>query len=526
MANRFRERLIAISDPKAQHRESPDTFFLLALFFCFLLASFDAESKWYEASSDHFVIYADQTPSSIKKFADRLERYHSAMNLFYGRTDTIPSPSNRVTIYVAGNDRKVRELHGSGNQYVAGFYIPRAGHPLAIVPRITNARKSTDNSGFVLYHEYAHHFQNLISSFPFPRWVSEGFAEFFAGIKFESDGGLGIGLPAYHRSYSLATGAKLPIEILLDTRAYDKYREDMPDWRYDTFYGQSWALFHMLQFSAERKGQFRVLLQGLGQGMTEIEAAKHAFGDLEVLEEDLNRYLNQSRLQFLPISAAKLTVGEIGVRRLSKGESKVMPHRMEIRRGISKERAAELVNTVKEIAEEYPSDLLVWETLAEVGVDAGYGQQALEWSERGLAINEQSVTSQIYKAMALEQIKTDSPDQVTWNEIRSEFVKANRIEPDNPIPLVKFYESYIRDNTEPTENSVNGLIKAMRIAPYDENLRWMLADQLVRENKFELAINVMGPLANHPHSAETAKAAQEFIDEIKQKASADAEAET
>lgn len=57
----------------------------------------------------------------------------------------------------------------------------------------------------------------------------------------------------------------------------------MPHWKYDTFYGQSWALFHMLQFSVDRKGQFKQFLRALSDGLTELKAAERAFGDLKVL---------------------------------------------------------------------------------------------------------------------------------------------------------------------------------------------------------------------------------------------------
>src|SRR6185295_15999406 len=43
----------------------------------FLLVSGDALADWQEASSDHFVIYADEGEKEIRKYSDRLERYYS-----------------------------------------------------------------------------------------------------------------------------------------------------------------------------------------------------------------------------------------------------------------------------------------------------------------------------------------------------------------------------------------------------------------------------------------------------------------
>ena len=45
-------------------------------------------------------------------------------------------------------------------------------------------------------HEYAHHFMAENAPYLVPRWYGEGFAEYFATAKFETDGTVGLGLPA------------------------------------------------------------------------------------------------------------------------------------------------------------------------------------------------------------------------------------------------------------------------------------------------------------------------------------------
>lgn len=88
-----------------------------------------ARAEWYEASSDHFVIYADDKDADIRRFSENLERYHSAMAYLMKREVDLPSPSIRVTIYVVGGEKEMRSL--SGSRTIGGFYIDR--HP---APRI------------------------------------------------------------------------------------------------------------------------------------------------------------------------------------------------------------------------------------------------------------------------------------------------------------------------------------------------------------------------------------------------------
>ena len=86
-----------------------------------------ALAAWHEASSDHFVIYADDRPANVQRYAENLERYHAAMALLLGREINKPSPSNRVVIYAVGSQRDIRDLANSRSRRIAGFYIPRAG---------------------------------------------------------------------------------------------------------------------------------------------------------------------------------------------------------------------------------------------------------------------------------------------------------------------------------------------------------------------------------------------------------------
>ena len=129
-----------------------------------------AEAPWLEASSEHFVIYAQDSQRDITRFSQQLERYHSGMALLLSSTAPVPSPSNRVTVYVVRSESKVRELYGEGSKYVGGFYVPRAGGSLAIVPAVTSANGVANWSRVVLLHEYAHHFLSSSNPMAMPRW--------------------------------------------------------------------------------------------------------------------------------------------------------------------------------------------------------------------------------------------------------------------------------------------------------------------------------------------------------------------
>ena len=288
----------------------------------FLFVSGDALADWHEASSDHFVIYADESEKEIRKYSDRLERYYSAMSVVLPSKKIKPSPSNRVTIYVVRSERIVRKLYGSGSdtRYIQGFYVPRAGGSLAIIPPIDVAGSNASESELVLMHEYAHHFMAENAPYLVPRWYGEGFAEYFATAKFETDGAVGLGLPAQHRAYELFEAREVSIEQLLDSKLYAAHKSKS----YDNFYGRSWLLFHYLFTDAERRNQLVDYLNRLNEGEAELAAATAALGDLKALDKALNGYLKQRRMQYIRVPPDRLSVGQITVRRLSEAEAASM----------------------------------------------------------------------------------------------------------------------------------------------------------------------------------------------------------
>jgi hypothetical protein len=245
-----------------------------------------ARAEWYEASSDHFVIYADDKEADIRTFAQNLERYHSAMEFLVGRKMDKPSPSNRVTIFVVGGQRDMRALTG-GSRTIGGFYIPRAGGSRAFVQDIRNTKGYPDFSTIVLLHEYAHHFFISSQRFAMPRWLGEGAAEFFAAATFKDDGTLLIGRAAQHRGAELLYADPVHVRELLDPELYEKQRGK----GYDAFYGKSWLLYHYLTFSKERGGQLGKYQVNLMNGMAPLAAGEAAFGDLDQLERELGKYL-------------------------------------------------------------------------------------------------------------------------------------------------------------------------------------------------------------------------------------------
>lgn len=465
----------------------------------FLLASSDALADWHEASSDHFVIYADESEKEIRKYSDRLERYYSAMSVVLPSRKTRLSPSNRVTIYVVGSERIVRKLYGSGRdtRYLRGFYLPSAGGSLAIIPPIDVAGKTPSESELVLMHEYAHHFMAENAPYLVPRWYGEGFAEYFSTVKFETDGTVGLGLPAQHRAYELFEANDVSIERLLDSKLYFARKSKA----YDNFYGRSWLLFHYLFTDPERRNQLVDYLNRLNAGEAELSAATAAFGDLKALDKALDGYVRQRKWLHIRVPPDQLSVGQITVRKLSEGEAASMPIRIRSKRGVTEQAAAELVLEAREVAGKYPDEPAVQAALAEAEYDVGDDEAAIRAADKALAAAPGNMTALIQKGYALTRMAGKAKTEAAWQAARRHFVSVNRIENDHPIPLIYYYMSFLKQDKEPTKAALDGLEWALELAPYDAGVRMMVATRQLQEKRFVQAIRTISPLAYNPHAS-------------------------
>lgn len=458
-----------------------------------------ASAAWHEASSDHFIVYSDTTPEQLQTFASRLERFDAALrHVFMPKAPADQGRrSNRLRIYVLENAAAVRRLCRSSCRDVLGFYRPRIGGSVAYTARrVGDGSKFDLDAETVLFHEYAHHFMYANFNSAYPAWYSEGFAEFNSTARFERDGGVGIGAPAFHRAYELTYGTDLPVEQLLESGPVRK--NDVTQ----GLYARGWLLTHYLTFDKDRRGQLDRYIRAVNAGTPNSDAARAAFGDLRQLDRELDRYQNSRRMNYAVVPASKLTVGNVAIRRLSPGEAAMIPVYTRSTRGVSTDEAKALLPEARRIAAGFPADPVVQAQLAEAEHDAGNLNEADAAADRALAADPNHSRALLYKGIVQADRAADaaSSDAATaWRAARSWFLKANKVDPDAAEPLFHFYNSFARSGVRPTRNAVLGLHRAFQLAPEDSNLRLTVAFQAIEDKDAALARRALAPLAFDPH---------------------------
>jgi tetratricopeptide (TPR) repeat protein len=487
-----------------------------------LLAPGAAQAAWHEASTPHFLIYSDDDPATLRAFAEKLERFDAAMRVMHRVPDVPLGPANRLTIYVVPDLGAVQRLFGRGSS-VAGFYISRAEGPIAVTPRSTGegGRTSLD-AQTVLFHEYAHHFMFQNFAEAFPAWLSEGFAEFNATVRFEKDGAVGFGAPPLYRAENMLTWDALHVEELLSRGTGQLRGAEL-----DSLYGRGWLLTHFLKMQPNRAGQLGAYVAALNGGKTSIAAAQASFGDLKQLNRELNAYVRQRRLPYVRVEPVAIRIGTITVRPLRAGEAAIMNVLMVSKVGVTPARAKTLVVDARRAAQPYPADPAVQAALAEAEYDARHLDQAEAAADRALAADPSHVDALIYKGrvrMAKAQA-AKATDAATWTEVRRWLLAANRASPDDPEPLILFYRSFAEQGARPSKSAVAGLLRAFDLAPQDDGVRLAVARQQLSDGKAAEARAALAPIAFAPHGGRLSQLASSVIGKIDADGAAQALAE-
>lgn len=479
--------------------------FTFSIFLSLLTFPTSATAEWYKATSDHFIVYSEGSAESVRAYIQKLENFDAILSATTGRVSE--PAANKLLVFVVPNISAVQRQVGGKATNIAGFYRARIWGTMAIVPRRTGGSGEFDlDAETVLFHEYVHHFMLQNAPSAYPPWYVEGFAEYFSTTQFRTDGSVYVGYPAKHRFYGIAVLPQFPVARML----IPDERPMSADQR-ESFYGWSWLLTHYLRYAPDRSGQLMTYLKSYASGSSPAVAA-NAFGPLPKLQADLVKYRDQRKMSFVQMRGVQLPTKTIDVVALPESEGASMPlfiRSMRESNGEAEVKAA--VAEARQLASRYPKEPVAQDILAEFELDAEQFDAARAANAAVLAAKPNDSRALLRSArIELAQMKGGG-DDAKWKTVRSLIVKANRAAPDDPFPLWMFYQWHAMSGNAAPKIAVDGLRRALELAPQVPELRFAFASRLVRDGKKDDARIVLAPLINDPHSAEVRDAAAKLL---------------
>ncbi|APE29128.1 hypothetical protein [Aurantiacibacter gangjinensis] len=452
-----------------------------------LLPQMASANDWYRAESEHFILYSEDSEEDTREFVQDLERLNEVLALFTSvnvAAADLP-PSSKLTVFRFGEQTDMSVLAaGNRNTGVGGFFIPRVTGSVAFVPRQRNRNRSRsrardmddamqlDPRG-VLHHEYVHYFMWQHADAPYPLWYSEGFAELFGNLEFNDDHFV-IGEVPTARSASLAT---VPIDIPATF--------DPPPGR-DRYYvartyAHGWLIASHLNLNEERRGQMGAYMAAIANGATRMEAAEQAFGDLDVLEAELEEF-RRGRARILRVPYAVNADPAVEIRQLTEDEEARMELMITSKRGVDEDDAERLVIDARRLVERYPQSVPVLLAATEAEFDGRNYDEAEALADRILEIEPDHIEAAIYRGRTALRRSFENPEQIAV--ARQRFAAANRMENDHAFPLYGYYLTYLFDDEAGVPDAAKMALEgAFGYAAYDRGVRQALVHMLLTEGR-------------------------------------------
>jgi hypothetical protein len=467
-----------------------------------------AQAAWSRVDSDNFMVYGDVEGDRLVRFAEKVEKFDALLRKFSGLAPDVVSP-NRLTIFVMSGADAVQRTLGPKAANIAGFYVGNISGSFAVVPRSIGSGRAFDiDADAVLFHEYAHHF--MLQYFPagYPSWYIEGFAEFWSTAEFKNDGAIAVGLPARFRYWALALSK--PFKL---TRMFAADIGTLNVEERGSFYAWSWLLTHYLTIVPGRRGQLTTYLSAFAKGEPPETAARAAFGDIDALQKELDRYADATKITYMGIKKMELPVAKTRIVPLDAAQRAMMPLFIQFTRGSrTKAEVADFVKNARQMAARYPAHPMALELLAEGELDAAQLDAAAKANDALIIARPTDACALLRRARIAEARLGKSIDPEAWKAVRQLVVKANRAAPDDPFPLAQYYRTFVNARAEPPQIATDGLVRALELAPQAAQLRFMLASQLMKQGKQVAAANVLAPMLNEPHSPRARAVARRILD--------------
>lgn len=474
-----------------------------------------AAEPWLRAESDNFVVYADWNEAAVRRYVEKLETFDAFMRWDRGLPQGTP-PARKLPIYLVRNVAEMRKAAPwfGPSDSVAGFYSAHDEEVFAL------AIRDRIEDDYVM-HEYVHHF--MLNNFPYsyPRWLVEGYAEYFMTFAVK-DSIIEVGDYNEWRAASLVRESWISPNRLFSAQPGLKTDHDR-----QMFYAQAWIAAHYFLSDPGRKEQLASYVRAVGKGEEPLAALANATGrSVDSMARTLRdyaddgikvsrfksepfRYKGDVRITVLPPSADDVLLPAV----LSRYD-------LDVTSEDGRRYADDLMKTLRAAALRHPGDRDAKLALARAEVkygDRAAGEALLDEILKGAPQDVDAMLvhaiSRLLTAEALEKAGDAAAGKAARNAAIGHLNRAFRVDPNRYEVLMRMASARRTDPGYPSDNAVQALINALQIAPGVRRLRLDTARALLRKDRREEARIVLEPLVYDPHAGALAEQARTLLEE-------------
>jgi tetratricopeptide (TPR) repeat protein len=449
-----------------------------------------AKDNWVRVQTKNFTLVGNASEKEMRQVATKLEQFRDVFTrLFSGARFTSPVPTT-VIVFKSKSSYKPFALPNA-----AGYF--QKGEDVNYITLSTETY--ADDPFSIIYHEYVHLMVDNTAG-NVPAWFNEGLAEYYSTFAIEEDRKVHLGELIPYHLLALRDEKLLPLRRLFAVDHYSpEYNERN---KRGIFYAQSWAMVHYLMMANDtaRRPQLGKFVTLTSAGVPLEEAFKQAFEtDIETMEKELKKYISGHtfRKQVATFEKKLEFDSEFTVSPLTEADAQAYLGDLLLHL----RRLGDADTRLQQALALDPRQPMALASLGILRARQGKFDQARKTLQEAVAGNSSNYLAHYYYAYALSREGMDETNVVrgysaeTAALMRAELNKAIELNPNFPesYSLLAFVNTV---TGEELDKSIDLLNRALKLSPGRQDLSILLAQIHLRQQKFDLAKQVLAPLEN------------------------------
>ncbi len=456
---------------------------------------------WLEVRSPHFTVVSDAGPKQAQHVAGGFERVRAAFRLAFPEIRLDPSTP---FVIIAVKDRAELEAlmppqaHLKGAPQWTGWFEESREKDYALIQLNTG----NDSSFRTPLQGYTFILAGL-SPMRVPLWLSQGLSEYYGDSLIENKEVV-LGKPDGAYLSVLRQTEMIPLKTLLAVNRRSPYynRED----KMTVFDAETWALTHYLMSQGFKQNRSLIAeyIQLLGNKMDPVLAATEAFGNLDDLENNLDRYVRLFSYTAIRVKGSTVVDDSTFVARpLSRSAAEAVRGDFLAATGNVSAGRAMLEDAIKLD----PQDATPCESMGFLEYRQGHVAKAEQWFARAVQLNTQNYLTQYYYGTIAMSQPMDAATEARVESSLRESVHINRKFAPAWNALASFYSS----RGEHFHQAHTDAVMAVQLDPSNFGYRITTAQVLLQMMQPENAIRVAESAEPFAHSMAESSVAEEVV---------------
>lgn len=242
-----------------------------------------AEQEWISLTSPHFEMFTTNAQAPAAQELQNLDDIRA----YFASVPPFNKGAENLSVEIIAFHSEAEYTPFAFRSASGAYSLHTFNHDYMVLPNLAARERE------LVAHEFAH----LVvehAGFVLPIWLNEGIAELYSTLNI-TDERTTLGQPPSHHIQMLHRQQWIPWDVLFAVDVNSPYYRDGK--QLVLFYGQSWALVHMLALSEDYSPNFAQFLSAVSGGQTTSEALQSVYHrNLNSIQEDLAAYLNRRNL--------------------------------------------------------------------------------------------------------------------------------------------------------------------------------------------------------------------------------------